>query len=301
MLARARRAHPAAEALADRAAAVLGGDADRYLAGSTTPLETNRDVQIAVFLATGMYLHALQAEGVVAEASAGLSLGEYSHLVHIGALTFEDALVLVSERGRCYDCAPPGEMVTVMGVDRDTVKGVVVAAAARGCVVISNFNAPTQHVLSGDGAAVGKAASTLEDHHGAYTTVIERRVPMHSPMMIGIGRMFRPTLAAAPWRAPSREYLPNVNAAPVAAPTPDDFVAFLTAHVSAPVLWDESMDIVAARYPDRTFVEVGPGAVLSNLLGRAWKRLARARIDALDAGDPQTHFAAVVEALRVCV
>jgi [acyl-carrier-protein] S-malonyltransferase len=300
MLARARCAHPATEELIDRAGAVIGRDTERYLGGVTTALENNRDVQIAVFLAAQMYLHALQAEGVPAVASAGLSLGEYSHLVHIGALTFEDALALVSQRGRCYDDARHGVMVTVLGADRDTVRTVVSEASGRGCLVISNFNAPGQHVLSGDADAVAWAAATLEDEHGACTAVIEHRVPMHSPLMIDVGRRFRTALARAAWRAPSLEYLPNVNATPMATPTADDLARLLGAHVSEPVLWDASMNVMVARHPDATFVEVGPGAVLYNLVGRTWKGVARLRIDALDHGDPRAHFAATVEALRVC-
>ena len=190
-LARARRAHPAADAVATRAAGVLGpADTAAYLGGETARLDTNRDVQIVVFLASQMYLHGLAAEGVTASASLGLSLGEYSHLVHIGALTFEDALALVGARGRCYDDAPPGIMVTVLGADREAVTTVVAGAAARGCAVVSNFNAPTQHVLAGEADAVAWAAATLEDEYGAHTTVIEERVPMHSPLMTPVGKAF---------------------------------------------------------------------------------------------------------------
>ena len=86
-LSRVRRAHPAAGTVAARAADVLGpADTAAYLGAETSRLDTNRDVQIVVFLASQMYLQALAAEGVTASASLGLSLGEYSHLVHIGAL-----------------------------------------------------------------------------------------------------------------------------------------------------------------------------------------------------------------------
>lgn len=298
-LTRARQAHAAAGEVAARAARVLGpDDTAAYLGGEAARVETNRDVQIVVFLASQMYLHALAAEGVTAAASLGLSLGEYSHLVHIGALTFEDALALVSARGRCYDDAPPGIMVTVLGADRDAVTAVVTEAAGRGCVVVSNFNTPTQHVLAGDADAVTWAAATLEEQHGAYTTVIEERVPMHSPLMTPVAEAFATHLRAAPWQLPHASYLPNVSAAPLADATPADFVAALTAHVSAPVLWERSLDRTAAAHPAATFVEVGPGGVLHNMLGRSWKPLRRARLDAPDAHDPAGHFMATVEALH---
>jgi len=296
---RARQAHPAAEALVGRAAAVLGAaDARAYLHAPEARLESNRDVQIAVFLASQMYLQALAAEGLEADASLGLSLGEYSHLVHIGALTFEDTLALVSARGRCYDQAPEGVMVTVLGADRATVSAVVDEAVAHGCAVISNYNAPTQHVVAGEADAVAWVATRLEDEYGAHTTVIERRVPMHSPLMSGVGATFATSLASAAWQRPALAYLPNVSATPVPAATPADFVEHLTAHVSAPVLWDRSVDSAAAAHGTATFVEVGPGAVLHNMLGRAWKGLRRARLDAEDGLDPRQHFAHTVEGFR---
>lgn len=299
-LSRARRAHPAAAALADDAAAVLGpGDAARYLGGPAAALDSNRDVQIVGFLASQMYLRALEAEGVRADASLGLSLGEYSHLVHIGALSFADALAVVSERGHCYDRAPQGVMVTVLGADREAVETAVAAATRDGSlVVVSNYNAPTQHVLAGHDDAVTRAAAALEDD-GAHTIVIEPHVPMHSPLMVGVAVQFGRTLSAAPWRRPALDYRPNVTGTrvPPAEAEGARFVDLLTRHVSEPVRWDASMDLAATTHPDATFVEVGPGGVLHNLLGRGWKRLARQRMDVSDAGDPAAHVRSIVEAL----
>jgi [acyl-carrier-protein] S-malonyltransferase len=297
-IARARRAHPAAESVADRAIAVLGRDAaNRYLAGDVAPLESNRDVQLVVFLATQMHLRALAAEGVHAEASLGLSLGEYSHLVHIGALALDDALALVDERGRCYDGAPQGVMVTVLGPDRDTVEAVVAAAGTGRAVVVSNYNTPTQHVIAGTNDAVATAAAALEEMHGAHTVVIEPHVPMHSPLMVGVALQLAKALRQAPWRRPDLDYVPNVLGAPVGRADAARLVDLLARHVSEPVRWQASIDAVAARHPDACYVEVGPGGVLHNMLGRAWKRLARRRIDAPDGVEPRAHFVTTLEAL----
>jgi len=299
VLNRALQAHPAAASVADIARAVLGESrADAYLNPGGARLASNRDVQVTVFLASQMYLAALAAEGIDAGGSLGLSLGEYSHMVHIGALALADALRLVDERGRCYDEAPPGVMVTILAVDHDTVADVVDAAGVHGSIVISNYNAPTQHVIAGEAGAVQWAASTLEDEHGAHTAVIERRVPMHSPLMAPVATAFSPALAQAPWRVPAADYLPNVTGTPVASATADDFVSHLARHVSEPVRWHASVDLVATRHPEAVFVEVGPGAVLHNMMGRAWRSLRRARVDAPDDISPQDHFAATVEALR---
>jgi [acyl-carrier-protein] S-malonyltransferase len=287
-LLRARAAHPAAEWIVDRARMVLGnGRASPYLNEGGAELHTNRDIQLTVFLASQMYLAALQAEGVEAGTSLGLSLGEYSHLVHIGALDFEDALHLVDERGRCSDAAPPGIMATVLAVDHDTVASVVADARTRGPIAISNFNAPTQHVIAGAQSAVEWAASTLEDEHAAHVTVIERHVPMHSPMMAPVTSAFAPALAGARWKSPARPYVPNVTATPIADPTAGDFISHLARHVSEPVLWQRSIDGLVSANPAAAFVEVGPGGVLHNMIVRAWRGTPSARLDAPDGRDPR--------------
>ena len=299
IVSRACRSHPAAEPIADCARAVLGeARAAEYLDPEGTRLRSNRDTQISVFLATQMYLAAMRAEGIEAGTSLGLSLGEYSHLVHIGAIDLDEALRLVDERGRCYDDAPPGIMATVLAVDHDTVASVVDRARACGPVAISNINTPTQHVIAGAEPAVAWAADTLEDEHAAHVTIIERRVPMHSPMMAAVADDFAPVLAQAHWRIPAHAYVPNVTGAPIAAPTAADFVSHLSRHVSEPVLWQRSVDGLVAANPDATFIEVGPGAVLHNMMRRSWRTSRRACVDAPPDMDPREHFAATVEALR---
>jgi [acyl-carrier-protein] S-malonyltransferase len=295
---RALASHPAASVVAELARDVLGdAQAAAYLDPGGARLHSNRDVQITVFLATQMYLAGLRAEGITAAASLGLSLGEYSHVVDIEALDVDEALRLVDERGRCYDAAPAGIMATVLAVDRDTVAAAVEGAQALGTVVISNINAPTQHVVAGEEAAVARAIEVLEDEHAAHTTIIEKRVPMHSPLMAPVAAAFGPALESARWKPATKMYLPNVTAAPVAQPTAADFVAHLTRHVGETVLWQQSVNEVVARHPHAAFVEVGPGGVLHNMIGRAWKKVPSRRVDAPDGGDPRRHFAATVEAL----
>lgn len=299
MLLRARQAHPASAVVVDAAHRVLGARrAAAYLdAGGTVPA-SNRDNQVTVFLATQMYLAALEAEGLRAEASAGLSLGEYSHLVDIGALDLESALGLVDERGRCYDEAPPGIMVSVLAVEADAVALAVARGQAYGPVVVSNYNAPTQHVLAGARPAVEWAAAHLEEEYGAHTTLIESRVPMHSPMMAPVAARLAPTLRAMDWRMPARSYWPNVEGAPAPRPASADIASHLVRHVTEPVFWQATIDRLAAAHGDALFFEVGPGRVVHNLLRRAWKQLESGRVDGLDSADPAAHFRATVEVLR---
>ena len=108
-----------------RAAEVLGLASDtlsrdlrsHYSEDNAAAFERNVDVQLGVFVANHMMLSALQAEGVDAELSLGLSLGEYNHLTHIGALDFVDALRVVKARGEAYDAGPRGQMASVQPLD----------------------------------------------------------------------------------------------------------------------------------------------------------------------------------------
>jgi len=298
MLVRASAMHPASTTVIRRATDVLGDRAARYFSPGGTPLESNRDVQLSVFLATQMHLAALAAEQLDSEWSLGLSLGEYSHLVHIGALPFESALQLVDARGATYDTSPPGMMAAVLAADLDTVETVVREAAMHGDIAVSNYNAPTQHVIAGDAAAVTWASRRLEDEHLAHTVVIEQRVPMHTALLAGVASGFLPDLERAAWQTPARRYLPNVLGSWSADSGRSAFVARLTDHVTRPVRWRESIEMIFGGHPEATFVEVGPGSVLRNMFGRRWIRPATAGTDGGAGADPAAHFSAVVDALR---
>src|SRR5262245_1487770 len=279
-----------------RTRAVLGAEADHYLS-TTARLACNRDVQISVFIATQMRLAALADEGIASDASFGLSLGEYSHLVHIGALSFEDGLRLVAARGAAYDRSPRGVMVTVIGPEQSHVEAAVRDCRSQGVVTVSNYNSPTQHVIAGEADATHSAAALLEDE-GAQAIEIESRVAMHSPLLNTAACEFKPYLERTPWAAPRLDYWPNVTGAPVANPSPQDFVAALTAHVSQPVQWRRTVERMAAARPDAIFVEVGPGMVLHNMLSRRWLPVHRLATDEKDESTPGRRWRDSVEALR---
>lgn len=296
MIVRARALGPAAESVLDRAEAVLGVDAiARYAGPRGAQLESNRDVQVGGFLATQMHLHALMDAGVDTDHSLGLSLGEYSHLVHIGALTLEAALSLVDRRGRAYDQSPLGVMITVLGASESEVAGAVALASAHGMVVISNYNTPTQHVIAGERSAVESAAAYLEGDVGARCVETESRVPMHSPLLAPVAEAFRPALRATPWTTSRLPYRPNVSGRVERTTTADVYVERLAAHVTEPVRWRCSIEAVATSCPGAWFVEVGPGAVVHNMLSRRWLDVRRARTDDASGPDARAWLASVLE------
>jgi [acyl-carrier-protein] S-malonyltransferase len=239
----------------------------------------------------------LQAAGIDAELSLGHSLGEYNHLVHIGALAFADALRLVEARGEAYDNGPDGAMASVFPIELDDLSDVIDRASDEewGTLEVAHLNSPTQHVISGERAAVDAALGLLNDRHLVETLVIEDRLPMHSSRFAPVARELRPILERAPWRKPYRAYQPNVEGRPIESPSADAIVDSLARQACRPVLWRMSIEQLVHRHRDLTFIEVGPRSLLYNLLQRNWLPNRRLKIDT--SGDLRTNFAQLVDEL----
>ena len=251
-------------------------------------------MQVGVFLANHMWLRTMEAHGVSAELSAGLSLGEWNHLVHIGAVSFEDALLAVRARGEAYDEGPRGFMASIQPVDLEELREVVdtVGEAKVGLVEIVNLNSPRQHVVAGDQAAVEEVMRRVEDELFGQPVVIERQVPMHASSFSPVGERFRRVLETVEFHAPNLPYFPNRLGRELERPTRDDFIELLSTHVHSPVLWRSTVDHLVGRYPDVTLIEVGPMKVLYNLMNRKWIKNAKFHTDARD--EVTDHLSEVV-------
>ena len=212
MIAKFAALHPANALLLDRASDILGRDLRAHFrADNALQFTHNRDVQVGVFLATHMLLCSLQRAGVDAAWSLGLSLGEYNHLVHIGALRFEDALPLLELRGDAYDESPPGAMASVFPIELQALEAVVAAHPVPGVCSIALHNSPRQQVLSGHRDSLQRIVEVLEDDFVEHAW-IEERLAMHSSLVAGAAQRFQRALEAIDWAAPRSPYLPNVQA-----------------------------------------------------------------------------------------
>jgi [acyl-carrier-protein] S-malonyltransferase len=282
-------AEPVCAAVLREASEILGRDA-RVL-----DLSRNRDVQLGVFLANHLHLTLLQDAGVELAWSLGLSLGEYNHLVHIGALRFADALPLIEARGRLYDEATGGLMVSVFPLEAEVIEQQIFRRSLGDRVGIGLYNSPRQQVISGERGAVEELLAALEADEYFDATVIEPRIPMHAPWFAPTAARFAEILAATPFALPERAYVPNV-VGDVLSPTIAQIRACLTAHVHQPVRWRASIEAVARRVAAPWFVEIGPRAVLHNLFAKDWMPGRRAKTDA--AENWRAHFAALAKELR---
>ena len=280
MLERLLAAWPPAAALMDQACDVLGRD----LCAAYDPrrgaamFADNRAVQVGVFLCSHLHLEALRSRGIEGDLSLGLSLGEYNHLVHIGALTFAEALRLVDARGTAFDRGPAGLTAAVLALSTEELADLVARAGADGVVEVVTFNAPTQHVVAGQRPAVEALARLVEEESTGALVVLDDRLPLHSRLLQPVADELHPHLLRADWRRPHGPYHPNVRPGPIVALTAREFVELLARQVTAPVYWRQAVDEVADRHPAAEFIETGPRTVLSNLL-RHWRSNPRRQTD----------------------
>jgi len=267
MLERVLAAWRPGTAIVEEASARLCRDL-RSRISSDDGFATNRDIQVGVFLTTHVHLMALAAHGITAEHSLGLSLGEYNHLVHIGAVDFLEALTLVDARGRLYDSAPPGKMMAIMPLAADELEPYVEQLAKEGILEIANFNSPTQHVVAGEADLVDRLADLVEDEAMAMCFPVDDRLAMHTHLMNDVAEAFLPVLQAVQWRTSVHTYLPGIAANLGAAPI--DFPSALKAHVNRPVSFHAGLAHLLPTLEEAVLIEVGPRTTLSNLT-RRWR------------------------------
>jgi [acyl-carrier-protein] S-malonyltransferase len=220
--------------------------------------------------------HSAAVLGVVAErlglmaAGAGHSLGEYSAHVAARTLTAASAAVLVRRRGELMLAAGrarPGAMAAVLGLGTAEVESACNEASHDGSVAVAaNLNAPDQTVISGDPAAVAAAGAACSARGARRVISLEVSGAFHSPLMAPAVDGLREALAATDFADPAFPVIANASGQPVR--TGVDAKRLLADQLTAPVRWVECMRTAAALAPDATFVEAGPGTVLSGLLKR---------------------------------
>jgi [acyl-carrier-protein] S-malonyltransferase len=259
---------PAAREVWARADAALGTSLSTLaFEGPAEVLTETQNAQPAL-LAHGAAVWSVMHEklGPLVRGAAGHSLGEY-HAV--GALPLEDAVKLVRRRGELMaetGIARPGAMAAILGELQRPIEDICREASAAGEVVPANYNAAEQVVVSGEVAGV-EMAMELAKAAGAKRAV---RLPVsgafHSPLMAPAAAGLDAALSGARWSDPSYPVYSNVTAKKVGdAGTAKQL---LLQQLTSPVRWVQVIRAMAADHPGATFVEMGPGNVLTGLLKR---------------------------------
>ena len=258
---------PTARSWFDRANAVLGYDLSRIcFHGPEDVLQQTAHAQPAIFL-VGWVAFALLRErlpGFQFHATAGLSLGEFTALAAAEALSFEDGLRLVRERGgfmqeACEDSR--GAMAAVLGLDEARLREVCEATG----VVMANFNCPGQIVLSGEADRILQAIEMAKARGARRAVPLPVAGAYHSPLMATARLKFQTPMTAVTLRPPVVPVVANVTARPHGQP--DEMRACLIEQVTAPVRWEASMRYLLAEGFTR-FIELGPGTALTGFMKR---------------------------------
>jgi [acyl-carrier-protein] S-malonyltransferase len=258
---------PAARAWFDRANTALGYDlASICFTGPDAELTKTENAQPGIFLVSWVAFELLK-ERVPAlkfEATAGLSLGEFTALTAANAMTFDDAIRVVRQRGRFMQeaCeATQGGMAAIIGLDEAATREVCVQAG----VELANLNCPGQIVISGPADKMN-AACELAKAKGA-----KRALPLnvagayHSALMASAQPKLSDALGKISITTPSVPVVSNVTAQPHT--TPAEISRRLVEQVTSSVRWEESMRYLLAQGFTR-FIELGPGAALSGFMKR---------------------------------
>jgi [acyl-carrier-protein] S-malonyltransferase len=253
-----------------RAERILGYDLRSLVRdGPEEKLRETQYSQPAIFV-VNYALAAAAGSDLPVVASAGHSFAEFCSLTLAGALEFDDALGLVAQRGLAMQAAAeeePGAMAAVLGLDPQTLRGVVAAARFEGAgrVQLANFNAPGQIVISGDRAAVARAGELAAAAGAKRVVPLNVTGAWHSELMAPARERFKPYVEAVPLRMPRFPVISNVDAEPYR--DVEMIRANLIRSVTEEVLWHATAERLVAQGLDR-IVEFGGSAVLAPLMRR---------------------------------
>jgi [acyl-carrier-protein] S-malonyltransferase len=286
-------AYPEARAVFDEADAALGGPEGPPLRSDTRPdveaelqvrllselifdgpeseLVLTENAQPAILTVSIAAYRVLAARGITPAFVAGHSLGEYSAHVAAGTMTFADAVRIVRRRGMYMQEAVPvgeGSMAAILGLDAETVTRACEEAAHGDVVSPANINGPGQVVIAGATAAVERAGERAKALGAKRVIPLAVSAPFHCALLKPAEKRLEPELRAIDARNPRVPVVANVDAEPKRDAS--SAIDALVTQVSAPVRWEQVVRRLASEGVT-TYVEVGPGTVLSGLVRKIQK------------------------------
>jgi [acyl-carrier-protein] S-malonyltransferase len=266
--------YPLAGKLFEQADDILDFPLSRLcFAGPEADLNDTINTQAAIFVTSMAALQALRSAGydVTPKYVAGHSLGEYSAYAAAGALSFEDGLRLVRERGRLMKKAGelnPGSMAAIIKLEDEVVAKICEEVIAEGDGVVlqlANYNSPGQVVISGHSAAVDRAIELAEEAKAKKVSKLPISIASHSELMRVIADEFRDVINNTPLNLPEMPIVANINAGPL-----DSLQAIreeMEGQLTSSVRWTDSVRwMIVQGITD--FVEIGPKKVLTGLIRR---------------------------------
>jgi [acyl-carrier-protein] S-malonyltransferase len=249
--------------------------------------------QPALFAVSVAALASAREAGIEATVAAGHSVGEYAALVAAGALSVADGAKLVSKRGSLMKAAAqehPGSMAAVLGLEASVVAEIVAKVSAESAYVgAANFNSGGQVVISGETEGVAIASARLQEAGAKKIIPLAVSGAFHSKLMLPAAEKFRATIASAQISAATIPVVANVTAS--YETEPDEIRENLALQIASSVRWEETLQLLVADGCD-TFIELGSGKVLTNIVKRFAKGAKTANIS------DEASLAATLELLK---
>lgn len=262
----------------EQASTILGYDMAELCFTENERLNQTEYTQPAILTVSTAFRRLLDAQGIEADAVAGLSLGEYTALVASGALDFQTAVALVQKRGRYMANAAPagvGKMVAVMNTPAETIEEICKEASQVGIVTPANYNTPQQIVIGGEAPAVDKAVELLQAAGTKRVIPLNVSGPFHTALLEPASQQLAQELAQITFDELQVPVISNTTAQPMQQ---DQIKELLTLQVKSPVRFYESIATLK-QLGIQQVIEIGPGKVLSGFMKKIDKEIQTARVE----------------------
>ncbi len=259
--------YKSADAIFNQASEALGFDIKEMIFnGDDETLKITENTQPTIVTASVACLQPLLEKGIKPDFVAGLSLGEYSAHVAAGTMSFKDAVALVRKRGKFMQEAVPvgvGAMSAIIGLDNQAVIDSCKEASAVGVCEPANFNCPGQLAIAGEVAAVEKANEICKAKGAKRAMMLPVSAPFHCSLLKPAGEKLAAELENVQLNDIKISVVVNVTAQVLT--NKDEVKTTLINQVSSSVLWEKCVETMLQQGVD-TFVEIGPGKVLSGFI-----------------------------------
>lgn len=278
-------AEPNARQLFDLADKELGFSLTSLIfEGPESELKQTANTQPALLTTSVALFQAFAEKGITPDYVAGHSLGEYSALTAAGVLTFEDAVKIVRARGEFMEQAVPagqGAMAAVIGAEREALADLCAGITEGGHLVeLANVNSPGQIVVSGTKEGVSQVIERVKEIGGKKAISLEVSGPFHSSLMTSAAEQLSEKLSGVSFQDAAVPVVANVTARPVTSGA--EISDLLVKQVYSPVQWEDSVTWLISQGVD-TFIEIGPGSVLTGLIKKIDKSVRYFQVNNIES------------------